>query len=309
MIVGIDEVGRGAWAGPLVVGAVLLGRTDIEGLTDSKKLTPKRRQLLAREIKNQAASIGLGWVSAQTIDRIGLAEALRLGARRAIREIDQPFNEIIIDGTVDLLGDSRVTTIKQADLLIPSVSAASIVAKVARDYYMSTIIHKEHPEYSFNKHVGYGTAAHMQALDNFGATELHRLSVNPVKKAIGLEISTRKKDKVSSTTGRIAENIAAEYLLQNEFEILDQNWRTKVCEIDIIATKNNIVYLIEVKYRKSDKFGDGFAAITPKKRRQLQFAGRVWQHWTGFEGSIQVGIVSVSSQPAKVIDFIESIEL
>lgn len=308
MILGIDEVGRGAWAGPLVVGAVVLGGAQIEGLTDSKKLTPKRRQILAKQIKEQAAAIGLGWVSAETIDRIGLSEALNMAARLAVKDIDVKFDEIIIDGNINLLQDSRVTTLKKADLLIPSVSAASIVAKVARDYYMSEIVSKEYPEYSFEKHVGYGTAAHSEALKLHGANELHRLSFVPVKKALGMEISKVKIDKISSTTGRIAEDTAATYLRQKGFEIIEQNWRTKLCEIDIVAQKNKEVYLIEVKYRKNAKHGGGMSAVTPKKLRQMRFAGRVWQHWKGFEGNIHIGAVSVSNEPPKVDDFIQSIQ-
>lgn len=307
MILGVDEVGRGAWAGPLVVGAVVLGESQIEGLTDSKKLTAKKRQVLAKQIKEQAVAIGLGWVSAETIDRIGLSEALNMAARLAVKDINVAYDEIIIDGTINLLDDPRVTTLKKADLLIPSVSAASIVAKVARDYYMSEIAGKEYPEYSFEKHVGYGTATHSNALTSYGATELHRLSFAPVKKALGVELVTKKIDKVSNTTGRIAEDVAADYLRQNSFDVIDQNWRTKLCEIDITAQKNDEIYLIEVKYRKNAKYGNGLNAITPKKLQQMKFASRVWQHWKGFEGNMHVGAISVSGTPPKVDDFLKSI--
>jgi ribonuclease HII len=103
MILGIDEVGRGPWAGPLVVGAVVLGGAIIEGLTDSKKLTKKRREVLEKEIFMHAEAIGLGWVSAEEIDTIGLSEALRLATRRAVEQITVPYHEIIIDGTVNFL--------------------------------------------------------------------------------------------------------------------------------------------------------------------------------------------------------------
>ena len=140
MILGIDEVGRGPWAGPLVVGAVVLGGATIEGLTDSKKLSKKRRDVLDIEIREKAAGFGLGWVPADEIDRIGLSQALKLATRIAVEQIKVPYNEIIIDGTVNFLAETGkgkyVTTMKKADLLVPSVSAASIIAKVARDNYM-----------------------------------------------------------------------------------------------------------------------------------------------------------------------------
>jgi ribonuclease HII len=185
MILGIDEVGRGPWAGPLVIGAVVLGETTIEGLTDSKKLSRKRREALDICIRRDAAAWSLGWVSAEEIDTIGLSAALRLATRRAVEQIKAPYRAIIIDGTINFLeGTSKsayVTTLPKADLLAPSVSAASIIAKVARDSYMSKqdVIY---PGYGFSAHVGYGTAAHRMAIDNLGVTPLHRLSFAPLKK-------------------------------------------------------------------------------------------------------------------------------
>jgi ribonuclease HII len=179
MIVGIDEVGRGAWAGPMVVGAVLLGDATIVGLTDSKKLTKKRREVLDIEIRQKALAIGLGWVSAKQIDAIGLSEALKLASRRALAHIRHDYAEIIIDGTIALIDDPRVTLLPKADLLIPSVSAASIVAKVARDNYMRHL-DDVFPGYAFTSHVGYGTAVHRAAIETLGVTPLHRLSYAPL---------------------------------------------------------------------------------------------------------------------------------
>ena len=185
MILGIDEVGRGPWAGPLVVGAVVLNDTVIEGLTDSKKLSKKQREALSHKIINSKADIGLGWVHADELDRIGLSNSLIEATKRAVSQISSPYHEIIIDGTINFLKNTNkaqyVTTLKKADLLIPSVSAASIVAKVARDKYMdeqSTI----YPKYGFSSHVGYGTAAHSAAIAQYGITPLHRLSFAPLAK-------------------------------------------------------------------------------------------------------------------------------
>jgi ribonuclease HII len=101
MILGIDEVGRGSWAGPLVVGAVVLGGEVIEGLTDSKKLSKKRREQLDIEIREKAKGIGLGWVDSTEIDEIGLSKSLCLATKRAVEQIKTPYSEIIIDGTVN----------------------------------------------------------------------------------------------------------------------------------------------------------------------------------------------------------------
>src|SRR5574344_797513 len=106
MIVGIDEVGRGPWAGPLVFGAVVLGGELIDGLTDSKKLTDKRRRLLAPQIYEQAVSVGLGWVHADELDQLGMSTACALACRRALEAIDVPYSQIVIDGTVNFLRDT-----------------------------------------------------------------------------------------------------------------------------------------------------------------------------------------------------------
>ena len=163
MILGIDEAGRGPWAGPLVVGAVVLGVTQITGLDDSKKLTKKKRESLEKEIIAHASAYGLGWVSAKELDELGMSESLRLATRRAVEKIHVPYHEIIIDGTVNFLADTAkgryVTTMPKADALIPSVSAASILAKVARDRYMAEQ-DKIYPGYGFGQNAGYGVAAH-----------------------------------------------------------------------------------------------------------------------------------------------------
>jgi ribonuclease HII len=304
MIVGVDEVGRGAWAGPLVVGAVILGGIEIEELTDSKKLTAKKRQLLAREIKENAIAIGLGWVSAVTIDKIGLSKGLTLATERALREISVPYDQIIIDGTVDFLNDPRVTTMKQADLLVPSVSAASIVAKVARDYYMCTKVHEEYPEYGFNSHVGYGTAAHKRALIQHGVSSFHRTSFRPIRELLG-EVDIPKISKVDDTVGRKAEIAATLYLEHHGFTIVAQNWKTKYCEIDIVAHKKDIVYFVEVKHRNSDDQGGGLATITKKKLHQMKFAAEFWRHNEHHTGHARLAVVITSNDPPEVTQFLE----
>lgn len=282
MILGIDEVGRGPWAGPLVVGAVVLGGAEIAGLTDSKKLSKKRREELDIIIRAQASGVGLGWVDAEEIDEIGLSEALKLATKRAVAEIKTPYHEIIIDGTINFLKETNkgayVTTLKKADLLIPSVSAASIIAKVARDNYM-TRQDDQYPGYGFKSHVGYGTAAHIAAIKKLGVTPLHRLSFAPLSKYRRAKPDGTAKPKLESTTKQIgdsAENEVANYLVRFGHDIVDRNWRTKFCEIDIISKKADVLYFTEVKYRKRPDQGGGFAAITPKKLRQMKFAAEYY---------------------------------
>jgi ribonuclease HII len=185
MILGIDEVGRGPWAGPLVVGAVVLGDVPIVGLTDSKKLTKKKRNEFDILIRKYAAGYGIGWVSAEEIDHIGLSRALVEATKRAVEQVHTPYDTIIIDGTVNFLAGTTkgkyVTTLIKADLLEPSVSAASIIAKVARDTFMEEQ-DALYPGYGFSSHVGYGTSFHIQAIEDLGVTPLHRLSFKPLMK-------------------------------------------------------------------------------------------------------------------------------
>lgn len=308
MILGIDEVGRGPWAGPLVVGAVVLGEAQIAGLTDSKKLTAKKRDALDILIREQAAGWGLGWVHAEELDELGLAESLRVATIRAVEAVKAPYHEIIIDGTINFLKDTSkgrfVTTLAKADLLIPSVSAASIIAKVARDAYMAQQ-DGIHPEYSFAKHVGYGTALHRAAIDELGITPLHRKSFAPIAKIIGAENVAVKTvaSQTSKTIGDAAEIKATEYLVTQGYKILDKNWKTKWCEIDIVAQKDSIVYFVEVKYRSNHTTGDGFAAITKTKLQQMTFAAEYYQATrANTSADVLLAVVSVSDTS---IDYLE----
>jgi ribonuclease HII len=342
MILGIDEVGRGPWAGPLVVGAVILGGAEIDGLDDSKKLTKKRRQALNVLIRQQVAAWALGWVSAQELDDIGMSEALRLATRRAVEQVQAQcrqrnlaFSEIIIDGKVNFLQGTALEkfamTMPKADGLIPSVSAASIVAKVARDQFMAEQ-DAFYPGYGFKSNAGYGVAKHRAAIERLGVTPLHRLSFAPLAKyavtpravpqkksgqlyvgprsfsdgtraaelqqnaldnpahvalilsgdtAPGSSVNpdvdtTQSKPMTTRQIGDKGEQAAADWLTARGHEIVARNWRTRYCEIDIVSAKGEVLYFTEVKYRKNDDFGDGLAAITAKKQRQMRFAAELF---------------------------------
>jgi len=180
LILGIDEVGRGAWAGPLVAGAVILS-SDISGLADSKTLSRSQRESLNIRIIKESISYRLGWVSPNEIDKLGLSAAVGLAMKRALGGISTIYDKIIIDGNINFLKDNpKSVSLIRADQTVSSVSAASIIAKVARDNYMRQIALK-YPEYAFERHVGYGTAKHKAALDLFGPSLIHRLSFKPLR--------------------------------------------------------------------------------------------------------------------------------
>ena len=203
-------------------------------------------------LKKNATS-ATGWVSANELDEIGISEALKLATRRAVQKIQEekvPFNEIIIDGISNFLVGTRlekyVTTMKKADFLIKEVSAASIVAKVERDNYMKDLA-KKYPGYGFEKHVGYGTAAHQKAMEELGLTPEHRRSFGPVGKIA---------KKNTTEIGKAGEAKIAELLEKNGHEILARNYKTKLYEIDIVSKKNgNTIFFTEVKTRKNRSHG------------------------------------------------------
>lgn len=283
-ILGIDEVGRGPLAGPLVVGAVILPNPypDWVGeLKDSKKLSSKKREQLSKVIFDNALAIGLGWVSAKEIDENGISKALVLATRRAVEEVQRakvPFSQIIIDGKINFLKDTAlgqyVSTVVKADDLIREVSAASIIAKVARDNYMKESALK-YTSYGFEKHVGYGTSAHIKAIKEFGLCEEHRLSFEPCKSMVGFDTAKEVK-KNTTRIGKIAEEKVRKHLAREGHNIIDMNFKTKMCEIDIISTYKNDIYFTEVKYRKSNYSGGGLAAVTKEKQRQMEFAAKMF---------------------------------
>ena len=171
--IGIDEVGRGSLAGPMVVGAVSL-LEKIPGITDSKKLSKIQRQLFDIEIKKRARYWSIGWVWPNEIDLYGLTKAEQIAITRALTPINRHIDRILIDGNFNyLFNDSRVTTIINGDQIDPDISAASIIAKVTRDSFMSNI-HYSFEEYQFNRNFGYGTKFHINAIERDSESTIHR---------------------------------------------------------------------------------------------------------------------------------------
>lgn len=187
-IVGVDECSYGSWVGNVWAAAVVL-RENIPGLNDSKKLTPAKREALAKSIREKALSYGVGYATAQEIDEIGPLKASHLAMLRAIHKIHIPIGKILVDGNKVPKWGWETEAIIKGDTKIPEIMAASILAKVARTQEMADLA-KLHPQYGFDKHQGYGTAEHKAALEKYGALAEHRHSYKPI-----IEITKEKNKK------------------------------------------------------------------------------------------------------------------
>ncbi|HHM05260.1 MAG TPA: ribonuclease HII [Gammaproteobacteria bacterium] len=184
-LAGVDEAGRGPLAGAVVAAAVILDpRHPVEGLADSKRLSAVRREALAGEIKARAVAWAVAEASAAEIDRHNILRASLLAMARAVRALSVPPRRVVVDGSQIPELDCPVTAVVKADQTVPAVSAASILAKVARDAAMR-VLDVDYPGYGFAQNKGYPTRAHLEALARLGPTPWHRRSFAPVKKVLG----------------------------------------------------------------------------------------------------------------------------
>lgn len=176
VICGVDEAGRGPLAGPVCAAAVILPpHLEIPGLTDSKKLTDKKRRELYPIIKEQAIAYGIGLASAQEIDEINILQATFLAMQRALDQLNIKPDLALIDGNREKDFGVPVKTVVKGDSLSMNIAAASILAKVTRDDMMVKLA-EEYPQYGFEIHKGYGTKAHYAALTNHGPSPIHRMT-------------------------------------------------------------------------------------------------------------------------------------
>ena len=187
-VCGVDEAGRGPLVGAVVAGAVVLDPNNpIEGLRDSKKLTPARREFLYEQIMGKAKAWGVGQASPAEIDEINILQATMLAMKRAIEDLTLRLgawpDKALIDGNRCPELPISAEAIVKGDAKEPAISAASIIAKVTRDRQMQ-VLDRLHPQYGFAQHMGYPTEAHFAALKQFGACNEHRRSFSPVRKVL-----------------------------------------------------------------------------------------------------------------------------
>lgn len=188
-VLGVDEAGRGPLAGPVVVGAVLIENPKqvVENVRDSKKMTKKQRKKAFVEIQEKSTAFGIGIVDAKEIDRVGIKEAVKEAMILAVSEVEKKIKKkvdyIISDGAVYLLDDHKMMSISRGDLNHYSIAAASVLAKVTRDMIMEEYS-KKYPNYGFEKHMGYGTKMHLDAISKHGICDIHRKSYEPIKSSL-----------------------------------------------------------------------------------------------------------------------------
>jgi ribonuclease HII len=181
VIVGLDEAGRGPMAGPLVVAGVALPEgIVIEGLDDSKKLSAKKREVLSKEIKEKALAYKIIFISEKEVDKINVLEASKKGMIEVLETINIAY-DLSLSDAIKLPFENNIALIK-GDQISYNIAAASILAKVARDEYMIEL-DKKYPEYNFKKHKGYVTKEHLELLNKYGPSKVHRKSFKPVTQA------------------------------------------------------------------------------------------------------------------------------
>ena len=180
LIAGVDEVGRGPLAGPVVAAAVILPQNcKIQGLNDSKKIPKKKHLEIFQAVQDQALSIGIGIMDNHVIDKVNIYEATKLAMKEAVSQLEPQPEHLLIDAMKLELPISQTSIIK-GDANSLSIAAASIVAKVARDKIMANY-DQEFPGYDFGQNAGYGTAKHLEGIDKHGITPIHRTSFEPIK--------------------------------------------------------------------------------------------------------------------------------
>jgi uncharacterized protein (TIGR00252 family) len=262
-IAGIDEVGRGPLAGPVVAAAVILPMgCKIEGVNDSKKLSAKKREELYDVIRETALAYSVGVVSQERIDEINILQATYEAMQQAVEGLSIQPEQILIDAVTIPWVPIPQKGIVKGDAKSISIAAASILAKVTRDRMMEELDEK-YPEYGFASNKGYGSAEHIAGIREHGLCPLHRRSF--VKNILGQQEPKGKNKK----KGNLGERLAAKEMQRMGYDIVTGNYRCVWGEIDIIARKEDYLVFTEVKYRSSSNKGLPREAVHEAKQKKI----------------------------------------
>ena len=266
-VAGIDEAGRGPLAGPVVAAAVVFGPGSemIDQVRDSKQLSAKMRERLYDEIRGKAAAVGLGIVGPEEIDRINILQATYKAMRQAVGRLGVKAEHLLVDGRPMPDKLYPQTAIVGGDQSCYSIAAASIIAKVFRDRLMLEYA-QVLPGYGFEKHKGYGTRVHLEALQKLKASPIHRYSFQPVRENLP------NYDRIENRRdlGRMGEDQVACYLHNKGYKILERNFHLGAYgELDIIVLKDDQLSFVEVKTQRRKVFGEPETWVDERKSQQL----------------------------------------
>lgn len=288
-IAGVDEVGRGPLAGPVVAATVILPKNcKIEGVDDSKKLSAKKRESLYDEILEKAVSYGIGVVSWERIDEINILQATYEAMREAIAQLNPVPRFILADAVkIPQISIPQKGIIK-GDAKSLSIGAASIVAKVYRDKLMETY-DELYPAYGFASNKGYGSAEHIAGIQVHGICPIHRKSF--LKNFITPEDN--------QTKGALGEELAVKQMMRMGYEIIDRNYRSHGGEIDIIAKKDTYIIFTEVKYRAGRKKGEPCEAVDKRKQEHIIRTAQGYIAEKGLEGDFRFDVAEVLEENGK----------
>lgn len=268
LVAGIDEVGRGPLAGPVVAAAVILPKEcKIEGVNDSKKLSAKKREELYDVILEKALSYGIGIVSNERIDEINILQATYEAMREALSQLSPKADYILADAVTIPMVSTPQRGIIKGDAKSMSIGAASIVAKVYRDRLMEAF-DEVYPGYGFGANKGYGSAEHIEGIKKLGITPIHRKTF--VKNFLPQDGDT------TTDKGNRGEALAAKQMEKMGYEILERNFHALKGEIDIIAKKDSYIVFTEVKYRKNEAMGSPAEAVNQWKQKHIIRAAKAY---------------------------------
>ncbi len=268
LVAGIDEVGRGPLAGPVVAAAVILPKEcKIEGVNDSKKLSAKKREELYDIILEKALSYGIGIVSNERIDEINILQATYEAMREALSQLSPKADYILADAVTIPMVSTPQRGIIKGDAKSMSIGAASIVAKVYRDRLMEAF-DEVYPGYGFGANKGYGSAEHIEGIKKLGITPIHRKTF--VKNFLPQDGDT------TTDKGNRGEALAAKQMEKMGYEILERNFHALKGEIDIIAKKDSYIVFTEVKYRKNEAMGSPAEAVNQWKQQHIIRAAKAY---------------------------------
>jgi ribonuclease HII len=301
-VAGLDEVGRGSWAGPVVACATILPLDspnllqELAGIRDSKRLTARRRAEFYERICGTGAVFCVGVASAAQVDDMGIVPATKLAMTRALDHLPLTAEYLLVDGFPLAYRGLPHEGIPGGDDRSVSIAAASIVAKVIRDGMMVGL-DQVYPGYDFAQHKGYGTSGHREALYRKGPCPIHRLSYAPVRLVAG-DTSAQGAglcaEQTAAQVGRRGEQLASAHLEELGWVVCEMNYRCAAGEMDIVALDGECLAFVEVRTRRGRSHGLPVESITPRKKRKLiEVAETYLQEHNSLPLDWRVDVVSV----------------